>query len=270
MALQPRPDGSVLVRVPFPDQGGGQHTVVRNVVQRELGLPPEFVEVAQADTDELKVDSGVGGSRVSLTASAAASSACFQLRRRLKEEALEGRPLREALAELARRRPGERVLVQFSVDEELALNSFCAQAARVRVDRGTGQVWVEEVITALDVAEVLHPPSHRAQVEGGVVMGLGSALLEELVLEAGRVMSTNLHEYRLPSALEVPRLRVVLVPGGLGWGPQRVKPVGEMTNVAVASAVANAVADAVGVRLRRLPISAEEIYRCLHGQEAAP
>jgi xanthine dehydrogenase molybdenum-binding subunit len=131
-------------------------------------------------------------------------------------------------------------------------------------------VRVEEVITVLDVAEILHPPSHRAQVEGGVVMGLGSALMEELVVEAGRVVSSNLHEYRLPSVLDVPALRLVLVPGGKGWGPHGVKPVGEMANVAVAAAVANAVADAVGVRVRRLPISAEEVYRLLRAQEARP
>ncbi|MDR7581394.1 MAG: hypothetical protein QN148_08780, partial [Armatimonadota bacterium] len=135
------------------------------------------------------------------------------------------------------------------------------------VDRDTGQVRVEELVTALDVAEVLNPASHRAQVEGGVVMGLGSALLEELVLEDGRVVSTNLHDYRLPSVADLPRLRVVLVPGGKGWGPHGVKPVGELTNVAVAAAVANGVADAVGVRVRRLPISAEEVYQLMHPRE---
>ena len=270
VGLQPRPDGSVVVWVPFPDQGAGQHTVVRNVVCKELGLPPGAVEVRQADTDQVAVDSGVGGSRVSLTASAAASRACQELRRRVEQEGLGGLRVEEALAELARRRPGEGVRGRLSVEEELWLNSVCAQAARVRVDRGTGQVRVEEVITILDVAEILHPPSHRAQVEGGVVMGLGSALMEEVVVEAGRVVSSNLHEYRLPSVLDVPALRLVLVPGGKGWGPHGVKPVGEMANVAVAAAVANAVADAVGVRVRRLPISAEQVYRLLRAQEARP
>jgi CO/xanthine dehydrogenase Mo-binding subunit len=270
VALQPRPDGSVVAWVPFPDQGGGQHTVVRNVVCKELGLLPAAVEVQQVDTDELAADSGVGGSRVTLTASAAASRACQQLRRRLEEEGLRGLGVQEAVAELARRRPAERVRGRLSVEEELWLNSVCAQAARVRVDRETGQVRVEELVTVLDVAEILHPPSHRAQVEGGVVMGLGSALLEEVVVEGGRVVSSNLHEYRLPSVADVPTLRLVLVPGGKGWGPYGVKPVGEMTNVAVAAAVANAVADAVGIRVRRLPISAEEVYRLLRAQEARP
>jgi CO/xanthine dehydrogenase Mo-binding subunit len=264
--LRPQPDGSVVVRVPFPDQGGGQHTVVRNVVLRELALPAEAVWVQQADTGELATDSGVGGSRVSLTASAAVAQVCAQLRDRLRQEGLEGWELRAALAELARRRPGESVRVRLKVDEELWMNSFCVQAARVRVDRDTGEVRVDELVTALDVAEVLNPPSHRAQVEGGVVMGLGSALCEEVVMEEGRVVSGNLHEYRLPSVNALPRLRVVLVPGGRGWGPYGVKPVGEMTNVAVAAAVANAVADAVGVRIRRLPISAEAVYRAM--QEA--
>lgn len=268
VALDPQPDGSLVVWVPFPDQGGGQHTVVRNVVCRELGLAAHTVEVRQSDTVELGTDSGVGGSRVTLTASAAASSACAELRRLLIEEGLAHLPMGHALGELARRRPRQRVRVRFSAEEELWLNSFCAQAARVAVDRQTGQVRVEELITALDVADILNPSSHRAQVEGGVVMGLGSALLEEVVLEGGRVVSSNLHDYRLPSVLDVPRLRVVLVPGGKGWGPHNVKPVGELTNVAVAAAVANAVADAVGVRVRRLPVRAEDVYRLLQAQEA--
>lgn len=267
VVLRPRPDGSLVVEVPFPEQGGGQHTVVRTVVQRELGLPAEAVEVRQADTGQLSTDSGVGGSRVSLTASAAASQACARLRRRLEEEGLADVPVGEAVAELSRRRPGEVFRVKVAVHDELWLNSFCVQAARVAVDRETGQVRVEEVVTALDVAEILNPNSHRAQVEGGVVMGLGSALTEELRVEDGQVVSTNLHEYRLPSTADVPRLRVVLVPGGRGWGPHGVKPVGELTNVAVAAAVANAVADAVGVRVRRLPVTAEEVYRLLHPRE---
>lgn len=267
VALLPQADGSLVVRVPFPDQGGGQHTVVRNVVHRELGVPAGLVRVEQADTSQLATDSGVGGSRVSLTASAAASSACAELRRRLEEAGLAHLPVRRALAELARRRPEEVVRASVSVDEELWLNSVCVQAARVAVDRDTGQVRVEELVTALDVAEVLNPASHRAQVEGGVVMGLGSALLEELVLEDGRVVSSNLHDYRLPSVADLPRLRVVLVPGGKGWGPHGVKPVGELTNVAVAAAVANGVADAVGVRVRRLPISAEEVYGLMRQRE---
>ncbi len=270
VALEPEPTGSLRVWVPFPDQGGGQHTVVRNVVQNSLGLPAWAVQVRQANTEELATDSGVGGSRVSLTASAAAVAACAQLVARLQEHGLAGIPMQEALRELATRRPGEAVRVRVAVEPELWVNSFCAQVARVRVDRGTGQVKVDEVLTVLDVAEVLNPQAHRAQVEGGVVMGLGCALLEELVMEDGCVTSSNLHDYRLPSTLDVPRLRVVLVPGGKGWGPCQVKPVGEMTNVAVAAAVANAVADAVGVRVRRLPISAEEVYRQLRAQETHP
>lgn len=261
-------DGSLVVGVPFPDQGGGQHTVVHNVVRKELDLSAEMVEVRQVDTKALGRDSGVGGSRVTLTASAAASLACRELRRALEREGLGDLPLKDALAAFARRRSGEGVRVRVSAEEEVWLNSFCAQAARVAVDRQTGQVRVEEVVTALDVAEILNPSSHRAQVEGGVVMGLGSALLEHLVLEGGRVVSSNLHDYRLPTVRDVPRLRVVLVPGAKGWGPRNVKPVGELTNVAVAAAVANAVADAVGVRVRHLPIRAEDVYRLLRAQEA--
>ncbi len=262
VALKPQLDGSVVVWVPFPEQGGGQHTVVRNVVQRELGLPAQLVHVQQASTDELVADAGVGGSRVTISASAAVAHAVHALRQRLAELGLWTGPeeVRQALAALARRYPDEVIRARFSEDHLPPLASCCVQIARVRVDRRTGGVRVDEILTAVDVADVLNPPSHLAQIEGGVVMGLGAALLEALPVEEGRVMVANLDEYRIPSVEDVPRLQVVLVPGARGAGPYNVKPVGELTNVAVAAAIANAVADAVGVRVASLPITAEKVF----------
>ncbi len=262
VALKPQPDGSVVVWVPFPEQGGGQHTVVRNVVHRELGLPAQLVQVQQASTDELVADAGVGGSRVTISGSAAAAQAARTLRQRLAERDLWTEPeeVRQALAAFARRYPDEVIRAHVSEDHLPALASCCVQIARVRVDRRTGWVQVDEILTAVDVAEVLNPPSHLAQVEGGVVMGLGAALLEALPVEEGRVVAANLDEYRIPSVEDVPRLRVVLVPGARGAGPCNVKPVGELANVAVAAAIANAVADAVGVRVASLPITAEKVF----------
>jgi len=273
VALQPHPDGTLTVWVAFPDQGGGQMTVAARAVQRELGLAPQWVQVRQASTAQLAVDSGVGGSRVTMTASEAVVQACRLLRQRLAElglgEVPPGDAMRLAIAELARRRPDEWVRAHVRTGHEDELASVCAQAARVRVDRLTGEVVVDEIITAVDVAEILHPPSHEAQIEGGVMMGYGAALLEELPVEQGRVAAATLADVRLPTLADLPCLTVRLVPGGRGAGPFGVKPIGELTNVAVPAAIANAVADAVGARIDSLPITAEKVYRALQAAKGS-
>ena len=267
VALEPHPDGSLTIWVPFPDQGGGQMTVAYRAAQRELGLSAEWVQVRQASTAELAVDSGVGGSRVTITASEAVAQACRLLRQRLQElgfaQLSSGEAVRQAIAALARSQPGQWVRARVRMEHASELASVCAQVARVRVDRRTGQVVVDEILTAVDVAEVIHPPSHEVQIEGGVVMGYGAAMWEDLAVEEGRVTATTLADFRLASAPDVPHLSVVLVPGGRGVGPFNVKPIGELTNVAVPAAIANAVADAVGVRIDSLPITAEKVYRAL-------
>jgi CO/xanthine dehydrogenase Mo-binding subunit len=91
-------------------------------------------------------------------------------------------------------------------------------------------------------------------------MGFGFACLEDLLEEDGQIWAANLSEFRLPTAEDAPGLRTVLVEGGRGVGPANVKAVGELANVPVAAAVANAVHDAVGARVRQLPITAERVY----------
>jgi CO/xanthine dehydrogenase Mo-binding subunit len=94
-------------------------------------------------------------------------------------------------------------------------------------------------------------------------MGLGHTLMEELVLDRGRVINTNLGDYKLPTIADIPKLQTVLLRSGGGLGPYEAKSIGELVNNSAAAAVANAVADAVGVRLFELPITSERIYDAL-------
>ena len=103
------------------------------------------------------------------------------------------------------------------------------------------------------------------QIDGGVVMGYGFACLEDLDEADGQVWAANLGEYKLPTARDVPSLRTVLVPGGRGHGTANVKAIAESLTPPVAAAIANAVADATGRRLRRLPITSEAIFAALAG-----
>jgi len=117
--------------------------------------------------------------------------------------------------------------------------------------------------TAHDVGRVINPIGHQGQINGGVVQGVGYALIEEMRVEEGRVTSLSLGDYKLPTTRDVPPLRTVLLESESGQGPYNIKAIGELPVSPVAAAVANAVADAVGVRVRDLPITAEKVYRAL-------
>ncbi len=290
-------EGRVCADVPMPETGTGSHTVLRAVLARELGMDPLRFAVQYVGTADLPFDDGVGGSRVTATAGEAAFQAARLLGERARalaalrfgvpEDAVapvpggrwvdsasgRGADLAELAAFAAKR--GEELAVGVELrrqaggedhaDEALG---FCVQIAQVGVDIETGQVFVYEILTAHDVASVLNPRSHRVQIEGGVVMGLGEALTEDLGIREGKVEAAHLGDYKIPSMRDMPPIRVAYLTGGRGVGANNVKAIGETSNVPVLAAIANAVEDAVGVRIRSLPLSAEKIYVAL--QERGP
>ncbi|HLI24294.1 MAG TPA: molybdopterin cofactor-binding domain-containing protein, partial [Acidimicrobiales bacterium] len=237
LRLSRRDDGGLVLEVPFPETGTGSHSVARQQLAAALGIPPAAVEVRQAPTQSLSYDPGVGASRITV----GISSAIAQLARRWEDSG------------------DSSVTVETQPGEAPAL-AYCAQQATVAVDPETGKVEVLRLVSAVDVADIVRPASHRLQIEGGALMGWGFACLEDLLEEDGQTWAANLSEFKLPTAADSPDLRTVLVTGGRGVGPANVKAVGELSNVAVAAAVANAVADATGVQIRDLPVTAERVY----------
>lgn len=242
LRLVPTAQGGVRLEVPFVENGGGAHTVARELVSSELGIPPSEVEVVQVSSSSLPQDPGVGGSRTTASVAMAVDVAVKAWRARLGDEP-----------------------VTVVVDEPAGspVGSYSAQVAQVAVDPETGELDVCEVLSVVDVAEIVNPAGHRMQMEGGSMMGFGFACLEDLEESEGMVWAANLGEFRLPSSMDVPRHRIVLVPGGRGVGTANVKNIGESTNVPTAAAIANAVAAATGQRIRELPITSERIYRAL-------
>lgn len=239
LSLARLPDGRLALGVAIPETGTGSHAVARNQLAGALRIDPDLVVVQQLPTTELPGDPGVGASRVTVG-------------------------LTRAVAELAAAwlvsPQQDKVVIELPSATDAPTLSYCAQVAEVAVDRETGQVRIRELVSAVDVAGIVNPRAHQMQVDGGAVMGLGFACYEDLLEEDGQVWAANLSEFKLPTAADVPALRTILVDGGLGIGPANVKAVGELTNVPVAAAVANAVADATGIRVRQLPITAERVY----------
>ena len=143
---------------------------------------------------------------------------------------------------------------------------FCAQVAEVEVDPETGEVTLKRFTTAHDVGTILNPISHQGQIEGGVMQGIGQALLEEVQHDDGRVTTLSLGEYKLPTMRDIPELRTVHVQSEGGPSPYGGKAIGEQPISAVAPAIVNAILDATGVSFTDLPITAEKVFQALQEQ----
>jgi CO/xanthine dehydrogenase Mo-binding subunit len=234
---------------PTVDVGTGTHTIEQQMVASEMGVSLDQVQVRAGDTDSTPFDEGPRASRVTYTEGTAVMEACRRLKGMLADGA--GLPL--------------TVTVEHDAAQSEDVMYFSAQVAEVDVDRETGAVRVLRVITAHDVGTVINPLGHQGQINGGFITGLGLATHEEFVSEDGRVLNGSLADYKLPNILDTPRLETVLVPTEGGLGPYEAKAIGELANNATAAAIANAVADASGARLYELPVTAERVYKALHG-----
>ena len=277
------PDGSVVVHTPIFDPGTGTYTILQKIVAEELHVPLDKIQVEIWDTDGVPFDTGVGGSRVTRVAGLAAYQAAREASSELlrvaadllgwPEERMTLRGDQVTRLDTSESRPWVEILEQWGrplvgkghiQEPSPAQNtSFTAQVAEVSVDPETGQVKVLRFTTAHDVGAVLNPVDHQGQIEGAVVQGLGYALAENLEVEEGRVTVPNFGEYKMLNIQDIPELQTVLLKSDSGPGPYHARGIGENPCGPVAPAIANAVADAVGVRIRDLPITAEKVKRAL-------
>jgi CO/xanthine dehydrogenase Mo-binding subunit len=135
--------------------------------------------------------------------------------------------------------------------------------AEVAVDRDTGDMTVRRCIGCHDLGTVLNEIGLTGQLAGGLIQGLGLATMEELRVSNGRVETVGLNDYKLPTMQDLPPFDELLITEAPGNGPRGAKPDGELTNMLLPPAIANAVYDAVGGRIDCLPITAEKVYRAL-------
>ena len=146
--------------------------------------------------------------------------------------------------------------------------SFAAQISQVEVDEETGQVMVTNVWDVHDCGTVINPSLLHAQVEGALFMGMGEAMYEECVFDdKGKPLNANLGEYRVPTALDVPQVFSELVDSYEPAGPWGVKEVGEGATLPTMGCYANAIYDAIGVRLYDLPLSPEKVWKAIQDRK---
>jgi xanthine dehydrogenase molybdenum-binding subunit len=137
--------------------------------------------------------------------------------------------------------------------------SFAAQAALVEVNTITGEVKVPEVIVANDVGFAINPLGLQGQVEGGIVMGIGHALVEDFVIEEGEVITDRLAKYRIPSIYYTPKITSFIVEHPTSDGPYGAKGIGEICLIPTIPAITNAIYNAIGIRVDKLPVDQEKL-----------
>jgi CO/xanthine dehydrogenase Mo-binding subunit len=297
-------DGSVTLTAGSVEMGTGTSTALSMIAAEELGVELEDVELTLSDSDTIPADFGTYGSRVTTLGGNAVRLACQQAKQRLfavaaeklgigadtltvgdrrvfvKDNPATGVPLAEVVQSSVFRYEGQSIMGQAHYDAPCSLPdpetgvgdfaqsyTFGADVVEVEVDRETGQVTVLNYVGAKDIGTVIHPPGAEGQVEGGAAQGLGYALTEDLVCENGQPINPTMMDYKILSAMEMPPVQSIFVQTNDPRGPYGAKGLGEMGLVMTAPAVANAIYDAVGVRITDLPITPEKILKALKQQQ---
>ena len=230
-------EGKPELHMAFWDTGTGSHTVLRQMVAEELTLNTSDVQIILETTANMPFSAGSGGSRVTLSAGKAVVAAAVDLRQKLVEAAS---PLLDAPEDQVSLQNGLLMAAGRSVTiaEVLAatgsesltgeahqtpeapdLTSFCTQIAEVHVDPETGEITVKKIISAHDIGAILNPLNHQGQIEGGMIQGLGYALMEELELEDGHISNLSFGDYKIPTSADIPTMETVLIQGDVGPAP---------------------------------------------------
>ena len=289
------PDATALVEIAAADVGTGTYTILRQVAAEALGLEQDAIEVRIGDSS-LPMAFGAAGSTGAASFGSAVTGAALTLRmkltdlarsddasplRGLNSDAIEFRSGRmqdtegrgEPLAALLARAAPEGIGADHShapdSEKKFSMHAFGAQFAEVGVDMDTGEVRTRRMLGAFGVGRILNARTAESQMHGGITMGIGQALMEETIHDArwGQWVNRDLGEYHVPTNADVPHIESLFVEerddqvNALG-----IKGIGEIGIVGVAAAIANAVYNATGVRIRDLPITLDKV---LAGLDAA-
>ena len=298
-------DGTATLLTGTVETGQGSLTILAQIVAEELGIATDSVHVVSADTDTTPMDTGAIASRTTYVTGNAARLAAAKAKEILFEVAapmlgvkphqlevgdykirVKGFPQRNIhigdVADRARGVNGQPPLGSASfnpatvaLDPEtgqgvpFATYVYATQIAEVAVDEETGDVEVLRIVASHDCGTAINPMLVEGQVEGGISMGVGFALQEEMLFDSqGRLLNPNLTNYIMPTSLDMPKVEVDIVDSYDPTGPFGAKGVGEPTCVATAAAILNAIHDAVGVRITSLPATAEKVHAAIKAKQA--
>jgi CO/xanthine dehydrogenase Mo-binding subunit len=269
-------DARIRVLTAQTEMGQGTKTVFPQMVAAELGVPADWVEYAPQDTAEVRDSGPTVASRTVMVVGGLVIKAAQRLRAEV-EARNPGVPFHEAFRDDARTHGATRIDQKFEpypgieFDDATYLGDaypaygWAAAVATVEVDLDTCEVQVRDVIAVDDVGKVIHPILCEGQVEGGTLQAVGYAMLEEMKLVDGRYLNDRLATYLIPTAMDAPHIRSILVEAPFSGAPHGAKGVGELPMDVAAPAVVAAIHDATGVWIHDLPATPERILAAMHG-----
>jgi len=287
-------DGSVEILTSSIEEGQGAKTILAQIVSEVLKLPLDNITVSSPDTDLTPFDASSTSSRTTFHMGNAVKNAAKDAKKQVLKIASDVlkvgiRDIRIENGKIyANQNPGKKL----SISEVITLRygagmdiigrgsffpelpgekggmwaapsifwMYAAHEAEIDVDTETGRVKILKIRAAHDVGKVINPLTCEGQIDGGVVHGVGPALYEEMILDKnGEVVNPSFLDYKMPTALDIPEIIPFIIEKHHKQGPYGAKGIGEMTLVPTAPAIANAIYDAIGVRIKDLPITPEKI-----------
>ena len=292
-------DGTVVLRCGVPDIGAGQSNSICQITAEILGVPLDRVTIYATDSAVTPLAGTSTATRQLYMSGNAVTMASTAVRERLVERAAREFSVSEdeidlgdsrafvvsdpsrfiELRDLAHLCAAEGIelseLAQFNapftdgLDPETGQGdiwpdfTFGAVAVEVAVDTETGQLEILKCVACHDVGRAINPAAVEGQIAGGTHQGLGYAVMEDFVLEKGEIKTPSLAEYLIPTSVDFPSTDAIILESGTGVGPFGAKGIGEPALTPAAPAVANAVADAIGVRIQELPLTPKRILEAL-------
>ncbi|MGD1859018.1 MAG: molybdopterin-dependent oxidoreductase [Leptolyngbyaceae cyanobacterium] len=287
LALQA--DGRYHLKTGAVDVGTGSDTTLRQVAAHVLNTTVNQIALTAADTQHTPFDAGSYASATMFISGQAVNLAATKLRSRLLDLAathleidpeqlklvnqfVQSTTHKISLLELAQiaQDSGASLTADIEYTSDRSSLTFAFMGVEVEVDVQTGRIRVLRCAEAVDVGTAINPRICHGQATGGIIMGLGYALAEELRMdERGQILNPNLRTYRIPAAKDAPPMEIFLVEKADPFGPFGAKGIGEIGTNCTAPAIANAVANATGVRMRQLPMTAERVWQALSDSESA-
>jgi putative selenate reductase molybdopterin-binding subunit len=247
--------GRYAVHVGVTDVGAGAKTTMGLIASEALSVPLSRIDVVWGDTDRCPYSVGESGSRTTIMTGYAVVEAARDLRRQLAEK---GTPT------------GDQVLVASATPnpslEGRVRNTFGAHFVEVEVDMELGRTHVTKYVAVHEAGRLINPLSAVGQIQGAVIMGIGMALHEDLIYDqrSGRPLSAGYYGARIATHRDAPDIEVIFLETDDGYGPYGAKSIGEAGKLPAVAAVGNAIHNAIGIRLKDLPISRDKIVAAVH------
>jgi CO/xanthine dehydrogenase Mo-binding subunit len=253
----------VVVRMPVAEMGQGVHTVIRQMSAEALAVPFEIIELGAVDTADGPSAGAASASRLVLMGGNAIRGAADVALARWQEED------RPAVGAYTFRAPPTEDLDPLTGQGTAAYAlAYLAQGVEVEVDLETGHVFVRRLISAHDVGKAINPQLVEGQIEGGAVQGLGWATMENFITQKGIALTPTMSTYLIPTIADIPlEFEAIILEEELPLGPWGATGIGEMSLVALAPAIVDAIHEATGVWCNQIPLTPERVFWSLKGSD---